>query len=74
MSRLIDADALESVDFSECTDSMEIMAVIDAQPTAYDVCKVVEQIKSLSPANYVSKDDVLKIVEGGGVNGKEQSK
>ena len=73
MSRLIDADALESVDFSECTDSMEIMAVIDAQPTAYDVGKVVDQIKSLSPANYVSKGDVLKIVKGGGLNGKEQS-
>lgn len=41
--------------------------IIDAQPTAYDVDKVVEQIKSMSPANYVSKDDVLKIVKGGGV-------
>lgn len=66
---MIDADALESVDFSECTDSMEIMAVIDAQPTAYDLGEVVEQIKSLSPANYVSKDDVLKIVKGGGADG-----
>ena len=73
MSRLIDADALESVDFSECTDSMEIMAVIDAQPTAYDLGKVVEQIKSLSPANYVSKYDVLKIVKGGGVDAKTDS-
>ena len=26
--------------------------------------KVVDQIKTLSPANYVSKDDVLKIVKG----------
>lgn len=73
MSRLIDADALESVDFSECTDSMEIMAVIDAQPTAYDLGKVVEQIKSMSPANYVSKDDVLKIVKGGGADAKTDS-
>lgn len=31
--RLIDADKLESVDFSECMDSMEIMSVIDSQPT-----------------------------------------
>lgn len=38
--------------------------------TAYDVDKVVQQIKSLSPANYVSKDDVLKIVKGGGADGK----
>ena len=45
MSRLIDADALESVDFSECTDSIEIMAVIDAQPTAYDSNNVIEQLE-----------------------------
>lgn len=50
-----------------------VKAWLNNQPTAYDVGKVVEQIKSLSPANYVSKDDVLKIVKGGGVNGKEQS-
>ena len=31
--RLIDADKLENVDFSECMDSFEIMCVIDAQPT-----------------------------------------
>jgi len=30
--------------------------------------KVVEQIKTLSKANYVTKDDVLKIVKGGGVD------
>lgn len=46
----------------------EIADMIEDAPTAYDVGKVVEQIKSLSPANYVSKDDVLKIVNGGGVN------
>ena len=45
MGRLIDADKLESADFSECIDSMEIMAVIDAQPTAYDPDKVVEQLE-----------------------------
>ena len=43
--RLIDADKLESVDFSECTDLMEIMNVIDAQPTAYDADAVVEQLE-----------------------------
>ena len=41
---------------------------IESQPTAYNVDKVVEQIKTLSPANYVTKDDVLKIVKGGGVD------
>ena len=45
-----------------------IRNVMDEQKTAYDVDKVVEQIKTLSPANYVTKDDVLKIVKGGGVN------
>ena len=29
-----------------------------------DVDSVVQQIKTLSPANYVNKDDVLKIVKG----------
>ena len=43
--RLIDADKLESVDFSECIDLMEIMNVIDAQPTAYDVDAVVKQLE-----------------------------
>lgn len=59
--RLIDADKLESVDFSECTDLMEIMNVIDAQPTAYDPDKVVEQLeklKSLVPVNRVL-DDII---------------
>ena len=41
---------------------------IESQPTAYNVDKVVDQIKILSPANYITKDDVLKIVKGGGVN------
>ena len=56
MGRLIDADKLESADFSECIDSMEIMAVIDVQPTAYDPDKVVEQLEEVekimtSPVN-----------------------
>ena len=46
----------------------EIADMIEDAPTAYDIDKVVEQIKTLSPANYVTKDDVLKIVKGGGVN------
>lgn len=44
----------------ECRAAME-------KQKAYNVKKVVEQIKCMSPANYVSKDDVLKIVKGGGV-------
>ena len=30
--------------------------------------KIIDKIKILSPANYVTKDDVLKIVKGGGVD------
>ena len=46
----------------------EIADMIEDAPTAYDTDKVVEQIKSLSPANYVEKKKVIEIVKGGGVN------
>lgn len=69
MGRLIDEDKL----INGRVENDPVVIVAKCTPTAYDVGKVVEQIKSLSPANYVSKDDVLKIVKGGGVNGKEQS-
>ena len=46
----------------------KIADMIEDAPTAYDVEKVVEQIKTLSKANYITKDNVLKIVKGGGVN------
>lgn len=51
---------------------------IDAQPTAYDVDKVVEQLEEYSNADeaerlgtmpVVELADAIKIVEGGGVNG-----
>ena len=78
--RLIDADKLleetrKDRDYAEKNGFLDMyyerQVLIDrikAQPTAYDVEKVVEQIKILSPANYVTKDDVLKIVKGGGVD------
>ena len=70
--RLINADKLENVDFSDCIDSMEIMNVIDEQPTAYDVDAVVEQLDT-----YITKlvgrnalyQTVMRIVKGGGVDG-----
>ena len=80
MGRLIDADKLleetrRDRDYAEKNGFLDMyyerQALIDrieSQPTAYDVEKVVEQIKILSPANYVTKDDVLKIVKGGGVD------
>lgn len=75
--RLIDADKLESVDFSECTDSMEIMNVIDAQPTAYDVDAVMKQLEDYSDADeaegtipVIELTKAIEIVKGGGVDGK----
>ena len=80
MGRLIDADKLleetrKDRDYAEKNGFLDMyyerQALIDrieSQPTAYNVDKVVEQIKILSPANYVTKDDVLKIVKGGGVD------
>ena len=64
--RLIDADALKN-NIMDLMPSGSVRGLfkelVDDQPTAYDLDKVVEQIKSLSPANYVSKDDVLRIVK-----------
>ena len=51
---------------------------LDAQPTAYDVDKVVEQLESLSNAeadyyyarsnDVIDRDDAIEIVKGGGVD------
>ena len=71
--RLINADKLENVDFSDCIDSMEIMNVIDEQPTAYDVDAVVEQldtyITKLVGRNATLYQTVMRIVKGGGGDG-----
>ena len=73
--RLINADKLENVDFSDCIDSMEIMNVIDEQPTAYDVDAVVEQldtyITKLVGRNAALYQTVMRIVKGGGVDGNQ---
>lgn len=68
--RLIDADKFKTFiqkkyKDGEKTEHIKDQMLFDLsyQQTAYDVDKVVEQIKTLSPANYVSKDDVLKIVK-----------
>ena len=69
--RLIDADKFKTFiqkkyKDGEKTEDIKDQMLFDLsyQQTAYDVDKVVEQIKTLSPANYVSKDDVLRIVKG----------
>ena len=80
MGRLIDADklleetrrdrdyAIKNGFLDMYYERQVLIDRIKAQPTAYSVGKVIEQIKTLSPANYVTKDDVLKIVKGGGVD------
>lgn len=47
MSRLIDADKLKHVIHCAYSDDLEIIEKIDEQPTAFDVDKVVEQLKQL---------------------------
>lgn len=84
--RLIDADALKEycMRASKSDDDFRrvslatLASVIDAQPTAYDVDKVVEQLEEYSNADeaerlgtmpVVELADAIKIVEGGGVDG-----
>ena len=76
--RLINADKLENVDFSDCIDSMEIMNVIDEQATAYDVDKVVKQLNEASciarPVGWSRKKEIIElktaieIVKAGGLD------
>lgn len=70
MSRLIDADKIiDSLGNSDM--DFAIGAVIDEQPTVFDVDKVVEQldayITKLVRRNAVLYKTVMQIVEGGGV-------
>ena len=59
----------------------EIADMIDGAPTAYDTDKVVEQLNDKFRVVRTDEDlewnramdDAITIVEGGGVNGKEQS-
>ena len=83
---LIDADALKEycMRASKSDDDFRrvslatLASVIDAQPTAYDPDKVVEQLEENSNADeaerlgtmpVVELADAIKIVEGGGVDG-----
>ena len=87
MSRLIDADLLKEnckctgkfEDHFCCVDLITLAKVIDAQPTAYDVDKVVEQLEDRStlsrPVGWsksyeiLTLDAAIEIVKGGGLNG-----
>lgn len=83
--RLIGADALKEycMNASKSDDDFRRVSLatlaseIDAQPTAYDVDKVLEQLEAYSNADeaerlgtmpVVELADAIKIVKGGGVN------
>jgi hypothetical protein len=83
---LIDADTLKEycMRASKSDDDFRrvslatLASVIDAQPTAYDPDKVVEQLEAYSNADEAERlgtmpavelADAIKIVEGGGVDG-----
>lgn len=76
--RLIDADALKKQIHCAYSDDLEILEKIDAQPTAYDPDKVVEQLEKVAFERYgndgmggemvVNMDDAIEIVKGGGVD------
>lgn len=85
--RLIDADKIiehlekvkkESASLVDVAHIIGFQNVIDTQPTAYDVDKVVEKLEAYSNADgaerlgtmpVVELADAIKIVKGGGVNG-----
>lgn len=87
--RLIDADALKEycMRASKSDDDFRrvslatLASVIDAQPTAYDPDKVVEQLNNKFRVVRTDEDlewnramdDAITIVKGGGIDGKEQS-
>lgn len=90
MGRLIDADklkadlekAISKNEDMDCLDFLRVASVIDAQPTAYDPDKVVEQLEDYgNEETYYYKNTpyekcieecigkVIQIVKGGGVDG-----
>ncbi len=86
IGRLIDADklkadlekAISKNEDMDCLDFLCVASVIDAQPTAFDPGKVVEQLESLKTINVdvgfgtvvntLRKDVVLEIVKAGGTD------
>ena len=74
--RLIDADAFKErykKNHSDC-ELTDVFDDIDAQPTAYDVDAVVEQIEALEDVGrswthkYILSNKAIEIVRKGGVN------
>jgi hypothetical protein len=83
MGRLIDADklkadlekAISKNEDMDCLDFLRVASVIDAQPTAYDPDKVVEQLEDYLFEKYCVEGDseIERIVKGGGVDAKTDS-
>lgn len=77
MGRLIDADAFErTVMFGDAEDMQDVIYALRDYPTAYDVDKVVEQLRKLPKcstwnhnSNNIDRDKAIEIVKGGGVDG-----
>jgi hypothetical protein len=79
MSRLIDADKLKHVVHCAYSDDLEILKKIDEQPTAFDVDKVIGELKRdkfieseciLSDVHQgynAGLSRAIEIVKGGGV-------
>ena len=78
MSRLIDADKLKKAIHEAYSDDLEILEIIDEQPTVYDVDKVVTRLDKTSDYYEFNEQgmehvqmlrlvDAIEIVKGGGV-------
>ncbi len=73
--RLIDADKLEKEMNELCCGECEVCGLSNcpaySQPTAYDVDKVIKEIKELSIREFgeIKTDDVIKIVKAGDIDG-----
>lgn len=81
MGRLIDADklkadlekAISKNEDMDCLDFLRVASVIDAQPTAYDQKKVVEQLEEfrLEMEQFGCGGmltDIIDVVKAGGIN------
>lgn len=74
--RLIDVDRLiKDCNVFDAWDAQIVKAWCDDQPTAYDIERVVEEIKSWSPNHFdmgdvlqIDKCEAIDIVKRGGVN------
>ena len=69
MSRLIDADKIKPEDFYDCVNTEECMAVINEQPTAYDVEAVVRELEDVLTAHEKQYDKYHDYFSLGAIGG-----